>query len=372
MRPETIAIHYAQGADPATGALVTPIAQTSTFVQESPGVNKGFDYTRTNNPTRQTLEEVLAALEGAAECAVFASGIAAENALLQALLKPGDEVLVADDLYGGTYRLLHDVYVPKGYAVVIDGEYERFSEQTKLVWIESPTNPRLHTYDIAAIAARAHAHGALVVVDNTFASPINQKPFELGADLVVHSVTKYLSGHSDVIQGAVLGRDAEVFAPIRYLQNATGAVPSPFDCWLTLRGLKTLSLRIRRHNENGAAVARFLESQPGVARVYYPGFGGVVSAELDSTVEETKRFVSGRRFFKLAESLGGVKSLICHPATMTHAAIPAPERERLGLSDTLVRFSCGIEHSDDLIDDLREGLQVLKPRAEFAEVAEVR
>ena len=356
MKPETIAIHHAQDADPTTGALVTPICQTSTFVQESPGVNKGYDYTRTNNPTREALEKVLAALEHANDCAVFASGIAAENAIFQALLKPGDEILVADDLYGGTYRLLHDIYEPKGYRIVTDGDYERISDKTCIVWIESPTNPRLHVYDIAAIAERAHAHDAIVVVDNTFASPINQLPFELGADLVVHSVTKFLSGHSDVVQGAVLARDPELFAPIRTIQNATGAVPSPFDCWLTLRGLKTLPLRIAQHNRNGAAVARFLEGHPAVERVYYPGFGGVVSFE----VEGARGIVGGLRYFKLAESLGGVKSLICHPATMTHAAIPAEQRARLGLSDSLVRLSCGLEHIDDLVEDLGEALAAVQ------------
>ncbi|MHC4939440.1 MAG: trans-sulfuration enzyme family protein [Planctomycetota bacterium] len=346
MRPETLAIHFAQEADPATGALVPPIAQTSTFVQQAPGVNKGFDYTRTSNPTRRTLERVLAALEGAEHAAVFSSGIAAENAILQSLLKPGDEILVPDDLYGGTYRLLSTY----GHRFVVDPAYRKFTGKTKIVWIESPTNPRLKTFDIESIARRAHAHGAIVVVDNTFATPLNQRPFDLGADLVVHSVTKYLSGHSDVLQGAVIARDEAIFEPIRFAQNATGATASPFDCWLTLRGLKTLSLRVRQHNANGAAVARWLGQH--VERVYYPGFGGVVSFEIEGASE----LVSSFNYFQLAESLGGVKSLVCHPATMTHAAIPAERRAELGISDNLVRLSCGIEHPEDLIEDLRTAI----------------
>ncbi|MEM8883902.1 MAG: aminotransferase class I/II-fold pyridoxal phosphate-dependent enzyme [Planctomycetota bacterium] len=356
MRPETLAIHFAQDADPTTGALVTPIAQTSTFVQEAPGVNKGFDYTRTSNPTRQTLEKVLAALEGVEHGAVFASGIAAENAIFQSLLQPGDEVLVPDDLYGGTFRLLNSY----GHRFVVDPAYRQFTDRTKLVWIESPTNPRLKLFDIETIAQRAHAHGALVVVDNTFATPLNQRPFELGADLVVHSVTKYLAGHSDVIQGAVLAKDADVLAPIRFAQNATGATASPFDCWLTLRGLKTLSLRVRQHNANGAAVAAWLRHH--VERVYYPGFGGVVSFE----IEGARELVGSLRYFQLAESLGGVKSLVCHPATMTHAAIPEARRRELGISDDLVRLSCGIEHPDDLIEDLEAVLRRAKPLAAHA------
>jgi cystathionine gamma-lyase len=282
------------------------------------------------------------------------------------------------DVYGGTYRILNKVFQPLGCVIKqIDlaqpGTLEAaLTPRTKLVWIESPTNPRLLIYDIAAIAAATHAAGALLVVDNTFASPLFQQPFSLGADIVVHSVTKYLAGHSDVIQGAVLARDAAVFEPVKFLQNATGAVPSPFDCWLTLRGLKTLELRMQRHSDNAEAIANTLAAHPLVRRVYYPGlpnhpghaiakrqmtgFGGMVSFELDGTVEEVVSFVSGRRFFALGESLGGVKALVCHPARMTHASIPADERAKLGLSDTLVRLSPGCEHHRDLVADLVEGL----------------
>ncbi len=384
MRFDTLAIHFAQDADPATGALVTPIVQTSTFVQESPGVHKGYDYTRTNNPTRATLERVLAALEGVDHCAVFASGLAAENAVLQALLRPGDRVVTTPDLYGGTFRLLRQVFGPHGIssaqADVGDPRAldAALAEGARILWLESPTNPRLQVYDIAAACEAAHRHGALAVVDNTFASPVNQRPFDLGADLVVHSVTKYLAGHSDLIQGAVLARDPEVLAPVKFLQNATGAVPSPFDCWLTLRGLKTLSLRVERQNATAFFLALRLEGHEAVARVHYPGlpshpghevarrqsrgFGGVLSVELRGGPEDVRRFVSERRFFKLGESLGGVKSLVCHPATMTHASIPPEERRKLGLPDTLVRLSVGLEDPRDLAEDLEEGLSAL-PRA---------
>jgi len=361
MRPDTLLIHHAQEPDPSTGALVTPIAQTSTFVQDAPGVNRGYNYARTNNPTRETLERVLAALEGVEHGAVFASGLAAENALLQALLRPGDRVATTPDLYGGTFRLLRDVFEPLGCEHVQCG-FEEMPD-ARIVWIESPTNPRLQVYDLARIADAAHRKGALVVVDNTFATPLNQRPFELGADFVVHSVTKYLAGHSDLVQGAVLARDAELFAPVKRLQNATGAVPSPFDCWLTLRGLKTLPLRVERHNRTARELAARLAGHPAVARVHYPGFGGVLSIELATDVAGTTRFVSGRRYFKLAESLGGVKSLVCHPATMTHAAIPAEDRRRLGLGDTLVRLSAGLEDPRDLADDLLEGLDALTAKS---------
>ena len=384
MRPDTLAIHFAQEPDPTTGALATPIHATSTFVQDSPGVHRGFDYSRTNNPTRSTLERVLAALEGVEHCAAFASGLAAENAILQALLSPGDHLITTPDVYGGTFRLLNAVHGPKGVAwTQADLSDERaftaaFRPATKLVWLETPTNPRLLVYDIAKVCDIAHRRGALVVVDNTFASPVNQQPFALGADLVVHSVTKYLSGHSDLIQGAVLARDASVFAPVKFLQNATGAVPSPFDCWLTLRGLKTLGLRVERHNSNALQVAHFLAGHPAVARTYHPGlpshpgheiaarqmtgFGGMVSVELGADAAATRRFVSSLRYFKLGESLGGVKSLVCHPASMTHASIPAADRRRLGLSDSLVRLSVGIEDVLDLVEDLSAALDAV-PRA---------
>jgi len=378
----TKTIHAGQPSEPETGSLIAPIFQTSTYEQEAPGCHRGFDYSRTNNPTRARLEGVLAALENVEHAALFASGLAAENAVLQAYLRPGDEIVIPLDVYGGTYRILNRVFQPLGCVIrQIDiGDASALqaalSSKTKLVWIESPTNPRLLVYDIAAIGAAAHKAGALLVVDNTFATPLFQQPFQLGADLVVHSVTKYLGGHSDLIQGAVLAKDPAVFEPVKFLQNATGAVPSPFDCWLTLRGLKTLELRMQRHAENADAIARALDAHPLVRRVYFPGlpshpghaiakrqmtgFGGMVSFELDGTVEEVVSFVSSRRFFALGESLGGVKSLVCHPARMTHASIPAEERAKLGLADTLVRLSPGCEHPRDLVADLEQGLAELE------------
>ena len=365
MRFATRTIHAAQPSEPGTGALIAPIFQTSTYEQDAPGEHRGFDYSRTNNPTRQRLEQVLADLEGVTHAAVFASGLAAENAVLQAYLRAGDEVIVPLDVYGGTYRMLTRVYEQLGCSVrAVDTTQlvrvtEAVTDRTRLVWLESPTNPRLIVSDIRAIADIAHARHAHVVVDNTFATPCFQQPFELGADIVVHSVTKYLAGHSDVIQGAVLARDAEIFAPIKFLQNATGAVPSPFDCWLTLRGIQTLELRMLRHQENARTIAAALSAHPRVQRVYYPGFGGMVSFELDGTPDEVSAFVSSRRWFTLAESLGGVKALICHPARMTHASIPADKRQALGLSDALIRLSPGLEHPDDLVEDLIEGLEGL-------------
>ena len=387
----TRTIHAAQPSEPGTGSLVAPIFQTSTYEQDAPGIHQGFDYSRTNNPTRARLEAVLAALEGVAHAAVFASGLAAETAVLQAWLKPGDEVIIPLDVYGGTYRLLTRVFKPIGCIVhqidVANAEAlaAALSPRTKLVWIESPTNPRLLVYDIPALAAAAHAKGALLVVDNTFATPFFQQPFELGADIVVHSVTKYLAGHSDLIQGAVLAKDPAVFEPIKFLQNATGAVPSPFDCWLTLRGLKTLEMRMLRHADNASAIAEALAAHPLVRRVYYPGlashqgheiarrqmagFGGMLSFELDGTVDEVTDFVSSRRFFALGESLGGVKALVCHPARMTHASIPARERAALGLSDTLIRLSPGCENHRDLVKDLIDGLTALQAARESSSVA---
>ena len=381
MEFSTRTIHAGQPSEPGTGSLIAPIFQTSTYEQDEPGVHRGFDYSRTNNPTRARLEAVLADLEGVNHAAVFASGLAAENAILQAYLKPGDEIVIPQDVYGGTYRLLTKVYAPTGCVIrQVDvgdaGAFEAaLTPRTRLVWIESPTNPRLLVYDIARICTAAHARGALVVVDNTFATPVFQQPFALGADLVVHSVTKYLAGHSDLIQGAVLARDAAVFEPVKFLQNATGAVPSPFDCWLTLRGLKTLELRMERHAQNAEAIAHALRAHPLVTRVYFPGFadhpgheiaarqmtgfGGMVSFELQGTIDDVVAFVSSRRFFALGESLGGVKSLLCHPARMTHASIPADARAALGLSDTLVRLSPGCEHRKDLVADLIAGLDAL-------------
>jgi len=378
----TRAIHARQPSDPLTGALIAPIYQTSTFEQDTPGINNGFDYSRTNNPTRQRLEDVLAELEGVSHCAVFASGLAAEHAVLHAYLRPRDAIIVPLDVYGGTFRLLNRVFANLDLTVTpvdttnLDAVRAATTPQTRLVWLETPTNPRLLVSDIRAIADLAHAQGALVVVDNTFATPVFQQPFELGADIVVHSVTKYLAGHSDLIQGAVLAQDAGVFEPIKFLQNAIGAVAAPLDCWLTLRGLKTLELRVRRHADNAAAIAAALASHPLVQRVYYPGlathpghdvarrqmhgFGGMVSFELAGSENDVTEFVSTRRFFALGESLGGVKSLISHPARMTHASIPAEQRAALGLSDQLIRLSPGIEHAGDLIADLIDGLTHLE------------
>jgi cystathionine beta-lyase/cystathionine gamma-synthase len=378
MKFATRTIHAGQPSEPETGALVAPIFQTSTYEQESPGHDKGFSYSRTNNPTRQRLEGVLAALEGVEHAAAFASGIAAENAVLQAYLRPGDEVIIPLDVYGGTYRILNKVFQPIGVVTkqIDTGDLKAveaaLSPRTRFAWIETPTNPRLLITDIAAITKLAHTRNALVVVDNTFATPVFQQPFELGADIVVHSVTKYLAGHSDTVQGAVLAKDPAVFEPIKFLQNATGAVPSPFDCWLTMRGLKTLELRMQRHAENATAIANALNKHSLVRQVYFPGlpnhpgheiarkqmsgFGGMVSFELDGTMDEVIAFSSSRRYFALAESLGGVKALICHPATMTHASIPPEARAALGLSDSLLRLSPGCENAEDLVEDLLEGL----------------
>jgi cystathionine beta-lyase/cystathionine gamma-synthase len=389
----TKTIHAGQPSEPHTGAVVPPIFQTTTYQQEGPGEHRGFDYTRTNNPTRERLEGVLAELEGGTQAAVFGSGLAAEHAVLLAYLKPGDEIIVPGDVYGGTFRMLHKVFEPIG-CVIRQVDFadpkeisDALSPATKLVWLESPTNPRLLVYDIAEISRRAHAGGALVVVDNTFATPFFQRPFELGADLIVHSVTKYLAGHSDLVQGAVIGRDPEVFAPVKFLQNALGGIPSPFDCWLTLRGLRTLELRMLRHAENAIAVAEALSHHPRVRKVYFPGlkdhpgheiartqmtgFGGMVSFELDGTLEEASEFVSSLQYFALGESLGGVRALVCLPCKMTHASIPAETRHALGLSDTLIRLSPGCESAKDLVKDLVAGLDRLGARIETRESAAV-
>ena len=311
MKFATKTIHAGQPSEPETGSLIAPIFQTSTYEQDSPGEDKGFNYSRTNNPTRQRLETILAELEGVEYAAVFASGLAAENAVLQAYLRPGDEIVIPNDVYGGTYRILNKVYQPIGVTIKqfdisnLEVLEKAITSKTKLVWIETPTNPRLLIYDIVETVRLAHAKGALVVVDNTFATPYFQQPFELGADIVVHSVTKYLGGHSDTIQGAAMAKDLKVFEPIKFLQNATGAVPSPFDCWLTLRGLKTLELRMERHAENAIAIANALYGHPLVKQVYFPGlpdhpghaiakkqmtgFGGMVSFEIDGTVADVVR-----------------------------------------------------------------------------------
>lgn len=374
MEFSTRTIHAGQPSEPQTGAVVAPLFQTTTYQQEGPGEHKGFDYTRTSNPTRKRLETVLADLEGGTKCAVFGSGLAAEHAILQAYLRPGDTIVVPVDVYGGTFRLLHKVFEPAGATVVrvdfsdLDALRRAVAARPRLVWLESPTNPRLLVYDIEAVARIAHDAGAIVVVDNTFATPYFQQPLNLGADLVIQSVTKYLAGHLDVIQGAVIAKDPAVFEPVGFLQNALGGVPSPFDCWLTLRGIKTLELRMERHAQNAAAIADALLAHPRVKRVYYPGlpthpghevarrqmtgFGGMVSFELDGTVDDAASFVSSLTYFALGESLGGVRSLVCLPCRMTHASIPAATRAELGLSDTLIRLSPGVEHPRDLVGDI--------------------
>jgi cystathionine gamma-lyase len=372
----TRAIHAGQGADSATGATVVPIYATSTFTQEAPGRHKGYEYSRSGNPTRTALETCLAALEGGERALAFASGLAATTAVLSTL-KPGDEVAAAADLYGGTFRLLERVFRPWGLVPVYteDTSPEAFARvinpATKLVWIETPTNPLLQIIDIRAVADLAHDRGAVLAVDNTFASPYLQRPLELGADLVVHSTTKYLGGHSDVIGGAVIG-GRELLDPIAFYQNAAGGVPGPMDSWLVLRGIKTLAVRMDRHSSNARALAEWLSRHKAVDRVYYPGlpdhpghnvarrqmrdFGGMISIRLKGGGEAARRMLTRTRLFSLAESLGGVESLIGHPATMTHASIPAQVRIARGVDDGLVRLSVGIEDVDDLRNDLDQAL----------------
>lgn len=372
----TSAIHAGQDPDPATGATVVPIYATSTYTQAGPGQHKGYEYSRSGNPTRTALETCLAALEGGEKGLAFASGLAATTAVLS-ILRPGDEVVAASDLYGGTYRLLERVFRPWGLVThyTDDPRPEGFAKiltpKTKLVWIETPTNPLLQLVDIAAVAQLTHRHGAILAVDNTFASPYLQQPIRLGADLVVHSTTKYLGGHSDVVGGAVVGR-AELLKPIQFYQNAAGGVPGPFDAYLTLRGLKTLEVRMRKHCENARRLASWLVEQKQVEKVYYPGlrshpghdlaakqmrdFGGMLSLRLRGGTDAAKRFMTRTKLFSLAESLGGVESLLCHPATMTHASIPADLRVARGIDDGLMRLSVGIEDVEDLEEDLRVAL----------------
>lgn len=372
----TRAIHTGQDADPATGATVVPIYATSTYTQAAPGQHKGYEYSRTGNPTRTALETCLAALEEGERGLAFASGLAATAAVFSTL-KPGDEVAAAADLYGGTYRLLERVFRPWGLVARYTddpsaaGFGKIMTPATRMVWIETPTNPLLQIVDIAAVAELAHRAGAILAVDNTFASPYLQQPLRLGADLVVHSTTKYLGGHSDVVGGAVIGR-RDLLQPIAFYQNAAGGVPGPFDAWLTLRGIKTLAVRMERHSANARALAEWLTGQPRVARVYYPGlpnhpghdiarkqmrdFGGMISIVVKGGKDAALRVLTRTRLFSLAESLGGVESLIGHPATMTHASIPADQREARGVVDGLVRLSVGIEDLEDLRADLREAL----------------
>jgi cystathionine gamma-lyase len=372
----TQAIHVGQEADVATGATVVPIYATSTYTQEAPGTHKGFEYSRSGNPTRAALETCLAALEGGERGLAFASGLAATTAVLSAL-KPGDEVAAAADLYGGTFRLLERVFRPWGLVsrYTEDASPAGFARiltpATKLVWLETPTNPMLQILDIAAIAKMAHNVGAKLAVDNTFASPYLQQPLRLGADLVVHSTTKYLGGHSDVVGGAIVG-DAEIMQPIAFYQNAAGAVAGPFDSWLTLRGIKTLAVRMERHCSNARQLATWLAEHPQVEKVYYPGlpshpghaiaarqmrdFGGMISVRLKGGKAPALAMLSRTKLFSLAESLGGVESLIGHPATMTHASIPLEIRQARGVDDGLVRLSVGIEDVNDLREDLQQAI----------------
>jgi cystathionine beta-lyase len=371
--------------DELTGAISVPIYQTSTFVQEAPGVNKGYDYARTNNPTRATLEAVIAQLEGGAVGVAFGSGLAAIDAVVK-LLKSGDEILAVDDIYGGAFRLFTHVYEKFGITVnyvdstQVENVFNAVTPATKLIWIESPTNPTLKISDIAAIAKVAKASGCLLCVDNTFASPALQQPLLLGADLVVHSATKYLGGHSDLIAGLVVAKDQVLGEKIKFLQNASGAILSPFDSWLVIRGIETLGLRVKQHCYNAQQVAEYLQTLPQVDKVFYPGlpshpnhevakqqakgFGGVVSFTLKEDTEEAAiAFVTNTKLFKLAESLGGVKSLLCHPATMTHKSIPAEKRKAAGVADSLIRLSVGLEEAEDLVADIAQAIQVSKTTA---------
>ena len=375
---ETRAIHDGQAPDPQTGAVTIPVYQTSTYQQDAIGEPRlGFEYSRTGNPTRQALETALAALENGAHGLAFASGVAASTAVLSTL-KPGDHVIAGDDLYGGTYRLFENVYRPWGLIIdyVDSTQPEAFRRAlrpaTKLIWIETPTNPLLKLVDIAAVAQIAHQGGATLVVDNTFVSPYFQQPLNLGADVVVHSTTKYLGGHSDVIGGAVITSDTALWQKIKFYQNAAGAVPGPWDAWLVLRGIKTLAIRMREHAHNALALAKLLEQHPAVERVYYPGldshpqhslavrqmsgFGGMISLELKGGVTAINQFVARTKIFVLGESLGGVESLVCYPARMTHAALGADVRAQRGIRDNLLRLSVGIEHLRDLTDDLLNAL----------------
>ncbi|HUO92898.1 MAG TPA: cystathionine gamma-synthase [Rhizomicrobium sp.] len=375
----TRTIHAGQHPDPTTGAVMVPIYATSTYAQESPGVHKGYEYSRSQNPTRMAFERCIADLESGTVGFAFASGLAAMATILD-LLSSGDHVVATDDIYGGSFRLFERV---RRRSAGLDFDFVNFADtaaieralrpETKMIWIETPTNPLLKLADLSAIAALAKTRGILAVVDNTFASPYVQRPLELGCDIVVHSTTKYLNGHSDIVGGvAVVGDNRELAEKMKFLQNAVGAIAGPFDAFLALRGLKTLALRMERHCANALKIARWLESRNDIARVIYPGleshpqhalakrqmsaFGGIVTVILKRDLAGTKRFLERTRLFTLAESLGGVESLIEHPAIMTHASIPGEIRDRIGISDSLVRLSCGVEDADDLIADLAQAL----------------
>ena len=377
--------------DPLTGSISVPIYQTSTYVQEAPGVNKGYDYARSNNPTRGTLEDIIAKLEKGKVGIAFGSGLAAIDAVVK-LLKAGDEILAVDDIYGGAFRLFTHIYEKFGIKVSytdtsnVENVFNNISANTKLIWLETPTNPTLKISDIRAVAQVAKAHGCLLCVDNTFASPALQQPLTLGADIVVHSATKYLGGHSDLIAGLVVTKEKELGEKIKFIQNASGAILAPFDSWLVIRGIETLELRVKEHCRNAAAVAAYLETHPLVDKVYYPGltthlnheiaseqskgFGGIVSFTLkEDTEAAATALVTSTKYFKLAESLGGVKSLLCHPAQMTHKSIPAEKRRAAGVADSLVRLSVGLENAIDLIADLEQAFE--KANAANTETANI-
>ncbi len=380
MKFSTRAVHTGQTPDPTTGAVIPPLYISTTYEQDSPGVHKGYEYSRSQNPTRESLEAALASLEEGEACAAFASGLAATNAVLQ-ILQPGDGIVAGHDLYGGTFRLLNSVFKPWGLEIVRSESADPDAYKTalaalkrpRMVWIESPTNPLIDIVDIAAVCEVVKANSdAHVIVDNTFATPYLQQPLKLGADYVMHSTTKYLGGHSDVIGGAIIARTEKLLEPIRYLQNAAGLIPGPFDCYLVQRGLKTLALRMDRHCANAQQLAEALTGMKGLARVMYPGlpdhpgyavakkqmraFGGMISIELADGFEAAKAFCSKVNVFTLAESLGGVESLCSHPPSMTHASVPAEERRARGINDGFVRLSVGIEDVDDLIADVRQAL----------------
>ncbi|HRN79397.1 MAG TPA: cystathionine gamma-synthase [Ferruginibacter sp.] len=371
-------IHAGAEPDPSTGAIMTPIFQTSTYVQEAPGVNKGFEYARSQNPTRKALETAYAIIENGKYGLAFSSGVAATDAVIK-LLSPGDEVIAAQDMYGGTYRLFTKVFEKFGIrfkyvdTTVAENVSAAITPATKLVWIETPTNPLMNITDIAAVSAITKNAGAILCVDNTFATPYFQNPLDLGADIVMHSATKYLGGHSDVIQGALMMNSKDLYDQLYFIQKSCGAVPGPMDCFLVLRGIKTLHVRMKQHNENGYTIAHFLRKHPSVDKVFWAGFsdhpnhqiaktqmrgfGGMMSFTLkDDSVEAAKKVLSSTRLFSLAESLGGVESLINHPASMTHASIPREERIKTGLTDGLIRLSVGIEDADDLVEDLKQAI----------------
>ena len=378
MKFGTKAVHAGVEPDPTTGAIMTPIYQTSTYVQAAPGDHKGYEYSRTGNPTRNALENALAELENGKYGACFGSGLAATDCVMK-MLKPGDEVISTNDLYGGSYRLFTKIYegfgikfhfVPMADAAMVQ---EKVNANTKLIWVETPTNPMMNIIDIKAMSAVAKKAGAMLCVDNTFATPALQQPLDMGADIVMHSVTKYLGGHSDVVMGALVTKDEAIKEKMYFIQNSSGAVCGPMDSFLVLRGLKTLSIRIKQHCVNGKEVANFLKDHPKVDKVYWPGFeshpnhevakrqmsgfGGMVSFTLkENTIPAATKVLSGTHLFALAESLGGVESLIGHPASMTHAAIPKEEREKTGVVDSLIRLSIGIEDGEDLIADLKSAL----------------